>query len=215
MARIENVEEVDGSARTRILIAAEKLFACNGLYATTMRQVATESAVGIHLVNYHFKSKEDLYGEVLSRLAPDINFRRQDLLDELELRYAPDTPPVEEVVRAIIQPILDIRRVDPERHANIVKIYYREIGTPLWANTVGDHLFPTLKRSAALLQRCLPTVSRGDVTLLLAVIFRNLILLSPAEARAMVGPDLAAKWDENAIDDRLIKALAGAVRAFV
>lgn len=52
-------------ARTRLLSVAERLFAERGLKSTSIRELANEAGVNIAAVNYYFRSKEELYVEVL------------------------------------------------------------------------------------------------------------------------------------------------------
>ncbi|MBX7220234.1 MAG: CerR family C-terminal domain-containing protein [Blastocatellia bacterium] len=51
--------------RTRLLTAAEKLFAQHGPAATSIRDLAREAQVNVAAINYYFGSKENLYLETL------------------------------------------------------------------------------------------------------------------------------------------------------
>lgn len=65
----------DADAKTRLLIVAERLFAERGFTCTSIRDLAAEAGVNIAAVNYHFRSKEELYLETLRhamRRAKDI-----------------------------------------------------------------------------------------------------------------------------------------------
>lgn len=53
--------------KEKILAAAERLFAIRGLEGTTTREICREAGVNGALVNYHFGTKEKLYGECLRR----------------------------------------------------------------------------------------------------------------------------------------------------
>ncbi|OYT72286.1 MAG: hypothetical protein CFK52_05555 [Chloracidobacterium sp. CP2_5A] len=55
----------DADAKTRLLTVAERLFAERGFACTSVRDLATEAGVNIAAVNYHFRSKEELYLETL------------------------------------------------------------------------------------------------------------------------------------------------------
>jgi len=50
----------------KILEAAFKVFGNKGFAATRMRDIADEAGVNLALINYHFKSKEDLFKTVMS-----------------------------------------------------------------------------------------------------------------------------------------------------
>jgi AcrR family transcriptional regulator len=52
--------------RTRILNAAEKLFASQGYEGTSTRQIATEAGANMSMINYYFGSKEGVFMEIMS-----------------------------------------------------------------------------------------------------------------------------------------------------
>ena len=53
------------STKERILDAAERLFADQGIDSTSLRAVTTAAEVNLAAVNYHFGSKHELYAAVL------------------------------------------------------------------------------------------------------------------------------------------------------
>lgn len=54
--------------KENILNAATKVFAARGFRDATIRQICAEANVNVSMVNYHFKTKERLYAEVVRRL---------------------------------------------------------------------------------------------------------------------------------------------------
>ena len=56
-----------GDTKTRLLDAAEELFAQKGFEAVSVRDLATAAAVNVAAVNYHFQGKENLLREVIVR----------------------------------------------------------------------------------------------------------------------------------------------------
>ena len=60
------------TTKDRILDAAERLFASDGIEATSLRAITTEAGVNLAAVNYHFQSKEALVQAVIARrVGPD------------------------------------------------------------------------------------------------------------------------------------------------
>ena len=53
--------------KTRILDAAEKLFAERGFSETSLRLITSKAEVNLASVNYHFGSKKELIRAVLAR----------------------------------------------------------------------------------------------------------------------------------------------------
>ena len=64
MRRYSKMEKTD--KRTRILNAAEKLFASQGFEGTSTRQIATEAGANMSMINYYFGSKEGVFMEIMS-----------------------------------------------------------------------------------------------------------------------------------------------------
>ena len=59
-----------GTARGRLLDAAEELFASHGFAGTTTRQIAERAGVSTGMVFYHFPSKEALLETLLAERSP-------------------------------------------------------------------------------------------------------------------------------------------------
>ncbi|WDE97911.1 TetR/AcrR family transcriptional regulator [Lentisphaera profundi] len=80
------------NTKTRILIAASRVFSQKGYENTTVQDICTASDANIAAVNYHYKSKENLYKTVWTHLYTineDANNEifRDDLDPELQLRH--------------------------------------------------------------------------------------------------------------------------------
>lgn len=56
----------------QIIFAAMKVFSRYPLEVATLRMIAKEADVTLSLITYHFKTKENLYQEVLARVLPGI-----------------------------------------------------------------------------------------------------------------------------------------------
>jgi AcrR family transcriptional regulator len=94
------------TTKERILDAAERLFAERGFDGTSLRAITTEAGANLAAVNYHFRSKNDLIHEVFSRRLAPINVRRLAMLDACEHGAGNGAVPLEEVVRAFVEPLL-------------------------------------------------------------------------------------------------------------
>lgn len=60
------------AGKEKILNAAEKLFAVSGYHGASLRDITRAAGVEVGLSSYHFRSKDDLYQQVLSRRAPEM-----------------------------------------------------------------------------------------------------------------------------------------------
>ena len=82
------------SLKARIFSAAIAVFAEHGLSGARMEQIATEAQTTKRMVVYYFKSKEQLYQEVLQHVYARIRETEQQLGLE-------NVPPVEALVRLV------------------------------------------------------------------------------------------------------------------
>lgn len=98
------------SERVRsVLRAAEKVFAVEGYHGATMRQLAEAAGVGVSLLVYHFRTKEQLYYQVFVD-RQDINEQRLNRLRGVDLD---GVDAVDELVAAFIDPVLALHE-DPD-----------------------------------------------------------------------------------------------------
>ncbi|MFL9833675.1 TetR/AcrR family transcriptional regulator [Chryseobacterium terrae] len=56
--------------KLRIVSIAEELFYRKGYKATTTRDIAKMANINISMINYHFRTKEDLYIEIIKKINP-------------------------------------------------------------------------------------------------------------------------------------------------
>lgn len=84
------------SLKARIFSAAIAVFAEHGLSGARMEQIATEAQTTKRMVVYYFKSKEQLYQEVLQHVYARIRETEQQLGLE-------NVPPVEALVRLVLE----------------------------------------------------------------------------------------------------------------
>lgn len=101
--------------KTRIMDAAEQLFARDGFHSTSLRGLTELAKVNLAAVNYHFGSKDGLLQAVFARrLLPLNKLRQQKIEGVLTRARAEDRPPAaEELLRAFIEPTLNFRTVEP------------------------------------------------------------------------------------------------------
>lgn len=94
--------------REKLLDTAEALFARQGFASTSVRQITGTAEVNLAALNYHFGSKDELIREVFHRRLEPLNRRRLELLDQYEQKWAPEGPPLEEILDAFFRPPLEM-----------------------------------------------------------------------------------------------------------
>lgn len=205
-------ETLAPSARQKILVEGERLFARKGVHGTALREIAEKSGIAINLISYHFKTKDDLFREILRGHSARVTAIRREMLTELELRHSPGMPPVAHIVATLFRPIFLMREEDPELWAGFVGMLNKERGSAIWRETIGGSVGAMLKQYALLLHRALPSAKRGDIVFALSLAFLSFTLTSPAEARSIVGEDLYPDWDEAGLEGRLVRTVSRALQ---
>ena len=101
--------------KTRILDAAEHLFAENGYHGTSLRMITSAAEANLASVNYHFGSKEALIQAVIERRLLPLNQLRVKRLEAIreEARSAASPPDVRKILTAFIEPTLSLRNAGP------------------------------------------------------------------------------------------------------
>ncbi len=144
------------STPQRLLDAAERLFGERGYEGTSLRTVTETARTNIAAVNYHFRSKEGLLQAVVARAMVPVNTERDQRLTALHAQ--PSEPSVEQLVRAFVEPGLDLIR----RHGDRGPAVARFIGgvlfdpSPRIRQLFADHVDPVEGRYLDALRRVLP-----------------------------------------------------------
>ncbi|MFC7446912.1 TetR/AcrR family transcriptional regulator [Rhodococcus daqingensis] len=148
------------ATRNRLVKAAERLFAAQGVDAVSVRAVNAAAGQGPAAVHYHFGSREGLLAAVLLDLGADVSRRIGANVDSLAAATEP--PTVCEVVRALTDPYLDLllkQRTRGIRWVKIVVQVSRE-GRPAVTSTGQEELSIRLREQVC---RALPATAAERV----------------------------------------------------
>lgn len=96
------------ATRTRVLDAAEKVFADRGFDGATIRMIATEAGEPLGTIHHHGGGKDALFRQTVARRAKTLSQGRLEALARLE---APAT--MEAVLEAFIRPFFDLAIQEP------------------------------------------------------------------------------------------------------
>jgi len=102
-------------ARTRIIEAAEKLFAESGYHAVSLRAIMADAQVNFSAAHYYFGSKKGLLKAVFDQRLKEINPAREGRLRAC-LEQDGEPAPVEKVLEAYIAPALEVVARPGGRH---------------------------------------------------------------------------------------------------
>jgi AcrR family transcriptional regulator len=152
----------DGSARDRIVRAAEAHFAEMGFEGASLRQIAGQADVPVALVSYHFKGKLNLYREVFKARDPDTGAQRLAGLALAEMEDDPDRR-LEMIVKALLMPMLSLRRVAGT--ASFGVLLAREANDPKAAERgiIREIFDPVARKTIELLKSTLPDRSEAQI----------------------------------------------------
>ncbi|MEV0669826.1 TetR/AcrR family transcriptional regulator [Mycobacterium sp. NPDC050441] len=138
------------ATRLRLVKAAERLFAAQGVDAVSVRAVNAAAGLGAASVHYHFGSKDDLLRAVLTDVGAPV---RDEIAANVALLAAdPVAPSADALVRAVTEPYLKLllrHRVRGMRWIKIIAQISQE-NHPVMLETeqhLPDELFAQVQRT--------------------------------------------------------------------
>lgn len=105
---------------TRIILAAEALFAEQGFTETTMRQITTAADVNLAAVNYHFRSKQGLVNAVCERLMEPLCTEIETALADRMLDSSPIS--VDESLEILMRALLNVSQINTHSLAVFMRL---------------------------------------------------------------------------------------------
>lgn len=143
--------------RERMLDHAEILFAQHGFDGVSIRDITRAAGVDVALANYHFGAKDKLFDAVFQRRAEPTNARRMVLLEDVLERFAPDAPPLEEIIGAFTWPVAEIMIEGGEGGRAYGRLVAQVNNNPKMARVAMTRYFdPVVRRFMEVLRRILP-----------------------------------------------------------
>ena len=196
----------------RILDAAEELFAKNGIYGVTMREIAELANVDTALLHYYFESKRGVFDAVFARRADILNAERIREMDRYEAE-AGDTVTVEGIIGAYLHPMFLLNRQGGQGWRNFCA-FCTHLGSTELAEIFSQKFDPILKRFIALLQRALPGADEADLYWSYHLFSGSLMIVNAANGSIETfSSGLCRSEDFDAIEPRLISYSARGFRA--
>lgn len=111
------------STKSKILDAAEVLFADKGFNSTSLREITSQAEVNLAAVNYHFGSKKELIKAVMSRYMNELSPRLESALHALCLDEV--QPTLIEVFSAFLDPLLHLNSFKDNGTSNFLQLLGR------------------------------------------------------------------------------------------
>jgi len=205
-------ESSTSNTRVKLLDAAERLFALNGIGGTSLRAITSEAGTNLASIHYHFGNKEALVEAVFARRIEPVNRDRLERLDRVE---AESEPNLEDVIRAFVRPALSLLRSPDHGGAHVMNLMGRLYSEP------GDLKFAILKQFEEIAQRFGAALHRALPILPPDELFWRFHFMIGSMAFTLVAGDVIEHRSEGRIilDDvdanveRLVSFIAGGLRA--
>ncbi|TKB45713.1 TetR/AcrR family transcriptional regulator [Thalassotalea mangrovi] len=106
--------------KTKILNAAENLFADKGFTGTSLREITSAAEVNLAAVNYHFGSKKELIKALMKRyldvLSPELQGSLQRVMEDNE------NLTLEQVFEAFVEPLLTLNQLKEQGTSNFLQL---------------------------------------------------------------------------------------------
>ena len=122
--------------QSRILDAAEKLFAEQGFEATTTRQITALADVRNASVNYYFATKRDLGVAVIDRRFDQLKKEREIRLERVNLSDGNVNEALRSVVEAFVLPLHVLSKRDPDGWRNYNRIIAQIAASGRWGDDI-------------------------------------------------------------------------------
>lgn len=194
-------EEAD--ARTRLVDAAERLFAEHGYHAVSLRTIMGIAQVNVSAAHYYFGSKKNLLQAVLDRRAAPINQARRERLVRCIDSHG-KVASVEKILEAYIGPALEVCS-DPGgwlfvRVSALASVDPSPDVQDIMQSTYDD----TAKLFVTTLKRACPRLKAGDLYWRLSCVYGAMLYLRANNGRiARVLNKKTGSLDAQAVQDAL------------
>lgn len=200
--------------QTRILDAAEKLFAEKGFAATSLRGLTRTAQVNLAAVHYHFGSKEELLRATFERRIGPVNAERLRRLDDLEARPGAG-PSVEDLLAAFLAPALALADSPDEGAHAFLRLVGRLNAEP---TAYGEWLMEVFaeieRRFLPAFQGALPHLDRASLLWRLHFVIGTMcIALTDGERLVRISRGLCDPTDGETLLRHLVTFTAAGLRA--
>ncbi|MEP6672802.1 MAG: TetR/AcrR family transcriptional regulator [Chthoniobacter sp.] len=153
------------STRVALLDAAERLFSQNGIEGTSVREIIKAAGANLGAINYHFGTKDRLALEVFARRIEPVNRERVARLDALEAAVGPEKLKLEQILDALIRPVMESEGHDLKTCEDLMRLISRSFqeSNPEVKRFVEEQFAEVVRRFDAAILRVVPSLSPGDL----------------------------------------------------
>ena len=192
----------DSDTPSRLVAAAERLFAEGGEAATSLRAVARLAHANAAAVHYHFGGRDELLQAVFARQLRPVAERRERLLTDA----AQESPPsVARVVEALVRPDLELLGKLRKHKVEIARF----LGRGRLASGAVDQDARISARAVALLARAVSDVDQAELTVRVELLRLTVAALFAAAESAGRPASLGTSDVDDQVRELTAVAVAG------
>ena len=134
---------MSGDTKARLVAAAEELFAERGVDAVSLREITRASgAKNVIAVQYHFEDRDGVVRAILDKHLPDVDSRRNALLDEIEGAAVRE---VRTMASALVRPLAP-KLADDDGGRPFLQIHADLLNRPRPAWAIAEGRFLSMQR---------------------------------------------------------------------
>lgn len=189
----------------------------HGYAATSLRLITAKAEVNLAAVNYHYGSKQALIQEVFERRFGPLNAARIAHLDRLEAAARGRPLAIEQIIEALLAPVLNISKEQLARGAVFLRLLGRALSEPA---DILRELLPGQYRQIVIrfkqaLMRSLPGIPDQELNWRMHFMFGTLsYAMAGNDVLNLIAPcNLEGADDAETIMRRLIPFLAAGLQA--
>lgn len=181
----------DKRTQKRILEVAEEEFLMLGFAGARMLEIAQRAEVSHSMLHYYFKSKEQLFEQVMGE-------KLKQMQESVTAAYPQEEMSVVEKIVELVVQHFDFLRMNPDLPRFVIN---EVIGHPEYVETIKKELLPALTKTVGRMQRDLDAAARkGEVlrvdaaTLLMDIVSLNIFsfIIAPIVSTARPDTDFQA-----------------------
>lgn len=201
------------AGRSRLLDAAEALFAERGYDGASLREITRTAGVELGLANYHFQSKDELFRQVLIRRAPAMS---QALGLALDAALAGGKPTIEAILKAYVIPHLErLRSQEPGwRHYMRLAAHTTLLaGRAELTDSASDAYRPIMARFAQALANVLPHVADDELQRTYYIFRMTILSIAIDGAPLEIGLREAGSQDLDRLGESIVRIFGAGLLA--
>ena len=214
LGRERSVVRRGDTTRLSILNAAERCFGESGFDGVSLRAITEVAGVDLALVNYHFRSKENLLREVVARRARVVHEERVRALELARQQASTRSPSVEAIVTAFLEPLLRRLAVGDPGWRHYGSLISQLDVLPKFVALAGDVLDPTALHFINALRLALPKTPQRSIYWGYMFLIGSMVQVISATGRIeRLSRGLCRSDDIDAALRELVPFVSGGLRA--